>query len=180
MRAERPPVSSHRIGRLAAKMSDAGYRNRYMESHTRQILAKQMREFRGELSQAEFARKIGKSQQIVSRLENPSYHGWTVATVFEVASKLGVAAFVRFVDFPTFLKYTSDMSEAALRPSEYQQEAVDELAEQEAFPEGGGAWRDFFDGAGREQQPTGKSAVEASDRPVQPDDIKNSAMSAVA
>lgn len=121
MEKEILPVNSHRISRLAGKLSDEAYRNRYVESHTRQILAKQMREFRGAMSQSEFARKIGKSQQVVSRLENPNYHGWTIATLFEVAAKLGVAAFVRFVDFPTFLKYTNDMSNSALHPAEYRQ-----------------------------------------------------------
>jgi hypothetical protein len=128
MDEERLLVSSRRPRRLAMKMRDETYRNRYVESHNRRTIAQQMREFRGEMSQTEFARKIGTSQQIVSRLENPNYHGWTAATFFAVARKLGVAAIMRFVDFPTFLKYSNDLSEQAeqaMCPKSYDQAVVD-------------------------------------------------------
>jgi transcriptional regulator with XRE-family HTH domain len=123
-------ASSRRPRRLATKMRDETYRNRYVESHNRRTIAQQMREFRGEMSQTEFARKIGTSQQIVSRLENPNYHGWTAATFFAVARKLGVAAIMRFIDFPTFLKYSNDLSEEAMCPQPYDQTAVDAFVDE--------------------------------------------------
>jgi transcriptional regulator with XRE-family HTH domain len=119
-----------------------------------------MRDLRGDMSQAEFARKIGKSQQIVSRLENPNYHGWTVATLFDVASKLGIAAFVRFVDFPTFLKYTDDMSESAMRPPSYSQSEVDAMLAQDAESDApGGAMRAFLSERSRQQPPAAANAA---------------------
>ena len=121
-------VYSHRLVRLAEKMHDKGYRDGYVAAHNRQVLAKQMREFRGEKSQTDFAQKIDKRQTIVSRLENPNYSGWTLGTLFEIASKLDVAVFVRFVDFPTFLKYTGNQSESALHPAQYDQQQVDDFA----------------------------------------------------
>jgi hypothetical protein len=113
-------------------MHDKKYRDGYVAAHNRQVLAKQMREFRGDKSQTEFAELIDKRQTIVSRLENPNYSGWTLGTLFEMASKLNVAVFVRFVDFPTFLKYSGQQSEAALHPAVYDQQQVDDFALSEA------------------------------------------------
>jgi len=120
-------ADSHRLVRLAEKMHDKEYRDGYVAAHTRQVLAKQMREFRGDKSQTDFADEIDKRQTIVSRLENPNYSGWSLNTLFEIASKLNVAVFVRFVDFPTFLKYSGDQSEAALHPAPYDGQQVDDF-----------------------------------------------------
>jgi hypothetical protein len=108
-------------------MRDKRYRDAYIASHTRQVLAKQMREFRGGMSQIEFAGLIGKRQTMVSRLENPAYVGWTLTTMFEIARKLNVAVFVRFVDIPTFLKLSEDMSENALSPRCFDEKQLDEF-----------------------------------------------------
>lgn len=126
--AERDHVDSQRLRNLAAKMHDKGYRDAYVETHTRQVLARQMREFRRDMSQIEFASAIDKKQTVVSRLEDPSYTGWTLRTIFEIARKLNVAAFVRFMNFQTFLKYSGDMSEEALRPQPYDMRVVDAFA----------------------------------------------------
>lgn len=118
---------SHRIIRLIEKMRDKRYRDGYVAAHTREVLAKQMREFRGKIPQTEYAEKLGKRQTMVSRLENPSYIGWTLTTMFEIARKQDVAVFVRFVDFPTFLKLSEDMSEGALHPCSYADNQFDAL-----------------------------------------------------
>jgi hypothetical protein len=116
-------------------MHDRSYRDGYVAAHTRQVLAKQMRELRGTMPQTEFAELLDKRQTVVSRLENPNYSGWTVSTLLEIASKLNVAVFVRFVDFATFLEYSGDQSETALRPAEYNQQQVDEFARTKAKQE---------------------------------------------
>jgi transcriptional regulator with XRE-family HTH domain len=124
-------VVSHRITRLIDKMRDKNYRDGYVAAHSREVLAKQMREFRGEMSQTEFAEKIGKKQTVVSRLENPSYVGWSLSTMFEIANRLDVAVFVRFVDFPTFLKLSEDMSADALHPHPYGGSQMDDLVKED-------------------------------------------------
>jgi hypothetical protein len=120
-------VSSRRPRRLASKIKDERYRNGYVEAHNRRTLVQQMREFRGSESQTEFGRRLGISQQVVSRLEDPNYRGWSASTFFSIARKLGVAAIMRFVDFPTFIKYSNDLSEEAMHPRPYDQVAVDEF-----------------------------------------------------
>jgi len=136
MKAEFPVAGSHRIRRLAEKMRDSkSYRDSYVASHTRQFLARQMREFRGALSQTEFGKQLDKQQTVISRLENPRYGKQTLQTMFEVAEKLDVALFVRFVDFPTFFRLTEDTSQEAVRPLPYNQELLDELAHNEGIEE---------------------------------------------
>jgi hypothetical protein len=128
MDAEHPLVDSHRLSRVARKMRGRkAYRDSYVASHTRQFLARQMREFRGDQSQTEFGALLDKQQTVVSRLEDPNYGKWTLQTLFDVASKLEVAVVVRFVDFPTFLGLTNDRSKAALSPASYDQAKVDEF-----------------------------------------------------
>ena len=149
---ERAPVDSHRLNSLAEKMHDKRYRDGYVASHTRRLLAQQMRNFRGDLSQSQFAEALGKKQTVISRLENPSYGAWQLRTMLEIAQKLDVAVFARFVDFPTFLKLSDDLSDKALRPMAYEQEGV-ETAASPAKPNSvsggdeakrGSAWNDFF------------------------------------
>jgi hypothetical protein len=128
MDGERLGADSPRSVRLAQRMDSKAYRHSYVASHTRQFLARQMREFRGGQAQTEFGNKIGKQQTVVSRLEDPNYGKWTLQTLFDVARSLDVAVLVRFVDFPTFLRSTRDMSDTAAHPAPYDQAAVDEVA----------------------------------------------------
>ncbi len=128
MDEEQFPAVSHRAVRLAEKLHDEKYRHGYVEAHSRRFLARQMRKFRGKQTQSEFGTLIDKRQTVVSRLEDANYRGWTLGTMFEIARCLGVAAFVRFVDFQTFLKYSGDMSEEAIHPRPYDKELVDIFA----------------------------------------------------
>ena len=123
--------AASRLPSLAEKFQDKRYRDGYVAALTRSVLARQMRNFRGDLSQAEFGAQIGKRQTVISRLESPAYAGWSLRTMLEVARKRGIAVFVRFVDFPTFLKYSDDLSDEALCPQAYDQEAIEAFAKKE-------------------------------------------------
>jgi hypothetical protein len=129
MDGEYGAASSHRLQSLAEKFRDKRYREGYVAAHTRGVLADQMRNFRGDLSQADYAAKIGKQKTVVGRLENPAYSGWSLRTMLEIARKEDVAVLVRFVDFPTFLGFTDDMSDESLRPRAYDQAEIDFFAE---------------------------------------------------
>ncbi len=135
MSEEPPYVASSRFFRLAQEFRDKEFRENYVAAHTRRFLARQMRKFRGEFSQSEFAKHLGKRQTIVSRLENPNYSGWTVGTLLEIANKLNVGVVVRFVDFPTFLKCTDDMSEDAMRPAPYDEDLMKDFERKKAEQE---------------------------------------------
>jgi hypothetical protein len=110
MDEEQSPASSRRLASLAKKFQDKQYRDGYVASHTRRVLADQMRNFRGSLPQTEYAAKIDKQKTAVGRLENPAYGGWSLRAMLEVARKENVAVLCRFVDIPTFLKLSDDLS----------------------------------------------------------------------
>jgi hypothetical protein len=129
MDGERHFANFPRLRSLVEKFRDKSYRDSYVASHTRRFLAHQMRKFRGEMSQSQFADLIAKKQTVVSRLENPRYGKWTLQTLFDVASKLNVAVIVRFVDIPTFIKLSEDLSESASHPRPYDEAAADALVE---------------------------------------------------
>jgi hypothetical protein len=141
MEAERDPVPSRKEV-LAEKFRDKRYRDSYVATSTRGVLALQMRNFRGDRSQADFGVEIGKRQTVVSRLENSAYGGWSLRTMLEVARKLNVAVFCRFVDFPTFLKLSDDLSDEALFPASYGHET--QRTAEVSEPRKGSAWNDFF------------------------------------
>lgn len=96
-------ASPRRLQSLAEKFHDKQYRDAYVGAHNRGVLAQQMHNFRGALSQADYAAKIGKQKTVIGRLENPAYGGWSLRTMLEIARKENVAVLVRFVDLPTFL-----------------------------------------------------------------------------
>jgi hypothetical protein len=125
MDEERRPANSPRLRNLIEKFRDKAYRDSYIASHTRRFLARQMRKFRGDKSQSEFGDLIGKRQTVVSRLEDSKYGKWTLQTLFDVAEKLNIAVLVRFVDIPTFLKMSEDMSEEASLPQAYDEDQLE-------------------------------------------------------
>jgi hypothetical protein len=128
-------VASHRFARLAPKLADKSYRDSYVSTQMRTWLADQVRALRGDLTQTEFGKLIGKPQTVVSRLEDPDYGKLTLETLLDVASKLDIALLVRFVDHVTFLVATNNFSESALRPAAYSQQAINALAHQFVSPD---------------------------------------------
>jgi len=135
MEEERHLVDSPRFKSLIEKFRDKSYRDSYIASHTRRFLARQMRKFRGDKSQSEFGDLINKRQTVVSRLEDSKYGKWTLQTLFDVAAKLNVAVIVRFVDIPTFLTFTENMSDSASYPRSYDETEIDSFVREPATSE---------------------------------------------
>lgn len=104
-----------------------------MAHSLREFLADQIRALRGDLSQKAFGKLIGKPQRVVSRLENEDYGKVTLQTLIDIAEKLDIALVVRFTDFPTFLRSTTDVSETAFAPRAFRQAAFGD-AMREATP----------------------------------------------
>jgi len=125
--ADHMPVSSHRIDRLAGELGHPAARHVYLSRHLKAFLANQIRSLRGDLSQKEFGKLLGKPQSVVSRLEDENYGKVSLQTLLDIAIKRDIALLIRFVDYPTFLKSTEDHSSRALSPEPYRQDAVDAL-----------------------------------------------------
>lgn len=158
--AEQDPADFPRSSRLARKFHEPKYRHSYVAAHTRRFLARQMRRFRGEIAQTAFGDLVDKRQTVISRLEDPSYVGWSLRTMLEIARKLDLAVVVRFVDFPTFLRLSEDMSDAALCPAKYDQQAIDEVAREDERMEGESALEAFWKIDRNQSPPTPRAAVE--------------------
>jgi Helix-turn-helix len=116
-----------RIDLLKREFKDENFRHSYLARQLKVFLAAQIRALRGDLSQAEFGKLIEKPQSVVSRLERQSYGKVNLQTLIDIAVKLDIGLMVRFVNFPTFVKWTNDYSSEALSPSRYRQEDMDRL-----------------------------------------------------
>jgi len=125
---EQPPARSRRIAKLAEKFRSKRYRHAYVGASNRRFIARQIRALRGDMSQEDFGRLIGKPQSVVSRLEDPSYGKFTQQTLHEVAAALDRAVLTRIVDFATFLRFTEDASDKAVCPAKYDEGSLDRLA----------------------------------------------------
>jgi transcriptional regulator with XRE-family HTH domain len=108
------------------------------------FLAEQIRALRGNLTQKEFGEHINKPQSVVSRLEKQADRHISIQTLIDIAERLDLAVLVRFVDFPTFLKYTEDYSDSALAPASYCQADIDALAQAEERRARDGELRGLF------------------------------------
>jgi hypothetical protein len=138
--AESANAVSKRAAELGASLDDSPeFRASYMAHHLRAFLADQIRALRGEASQREFGELISKPQSVISRLEDEDYGKLSLQTLIDVATKLDIALVVRFVDFPTFLRITSDLSERAVAPRAYDnatRQDIEKLALAEEEPSG--------------------------------------------
>jgi hypothetical protein len=124
-------VNSHRVTRvrrLARALGNQETRHSYMARQLKAFLAQQIRALRGDQSQKDFGERIHKPQSVVSRLEKQADRHISIQTLIDIAERLDIAVIIRFVDFVTFLRYTDDYSESAIKPDPFRQEAIDEVA----------------------------------------------------
>ncbi len=102
--------------RLLLELRDKEYRDGFVEGHVRTGLAYQIRALREarNWSQEELGKRLGTSQSVVARLENPDYGKFSLTTLLKLASTFDVALDVRFTGFGELLETTRDLSPAAL------------------------------------------------------------------
>jgi DNA-binding XRE family transcriptional regulator len=85
--------------RLREDLKDAEFRTHYEEEQRVLRLAMKiarLREKKG-LTQAEFAKLMGTSQQAVSRIESGEYEGFTLKTLEKIAEATGTRLKIDFV-----------------------------------------------------------------------------------
>ena len=102
--------------RLITELRDKDYRDGFVEGHVRTGLAYQIRALRDarNWSQEELGKRLGTSQSVVARLENPDYGKFSLTTLLKLASTFDVALDVRFTSFGELIETTSDLSPEAL------------------------------------------------------------------
>lgn len=88
--------------------SRASARHAYLEAEVITGLAHQIRAIRIQRgwSQAALAKRLGTTQAVVSRLEDPSYGRYTLKTLLDLAKVFDTGMQVRFTSFITMLQET--------------------------------------------------------------------------
>jgi transcriptional regulator with XRE-family HTH domain len=79
--------------------SSKEYRHSFVDEAIRSGLAAQIRAMRGDRTQIEFAKDIGKTQSWVTRLEDPNAPLPTIPTLLGIAEALDINLEVRFSSF---------------------------------------------------------------------------------
>ena len=86
---------------IAQSLTDREYRDALVQESINQGIAFQIRANRVTrgLTQADLARRTGKAQPEISRLEDPDYEGYTLKTLSRIAAAFDVALSVRFIPY---------------------------------------------------------------------------------
>jgi transcriptional regulator with XRE-family HTH domain len=107
--------------KLVEKLSNRDYRLTYVAEHVKTWIARQIRTLREERgwSQEELGQRSGKTQSVISRLEDPDYGRLTIQTLLDLSAAFDVALEVRFVDFPGFLRRSRDLSTDAMKVASF-------------------------------------------------------------
>lgn len=85
--------------RLREDMKDPEFKAHYQEERQALMLAIKIAKLREKkrLSQLQFAKLMGTSQQAISRLESGEYEGFTLKTLEKIAEVTGTKVEIKFV-----------------------------------------------------------------------------------
>lgn len=107
---------------MIKKFTNKKFRNAFVASNVRRGIAYQLRALRGEKTQGQVGKMAGKPQNVISRLENPTYGKVRVQTLLELAASFDVALLVRFVPFSKLLAESKNLSQEVLAPLSFDKE----------------------------------------------------------
>lgn len=121
---------------LADKLRKKGYRDAYVASHVGRWVAYQVRTLREQRgwSQSELGDRMGTSQSNICRIENPDYGRLSQQTLLQLASTFDVALVIMFVDYPTFLEQSRDVSSEAMVIESFDHTALEPRAPETPAP----------------------------------------------
>jgi transcriptional regulator with XRE-family HTH domain len=94
------------------ELRDDEFRDGFVADHVRTRLAlliRTLREQRG-WSQADLAHRLGKTQSVISRLEDPDYGKLTLRTLFEIASAFKLPLYIDMPNWDDWFRLMADMS----------------------------------------------------------------------
>lgn len=102
------------------------YRDEFVAANIRNGIAFQIRAMRqkANLSQSELAQRAGKTQNVISRLEDPDYGRFTLNTLLDLAKAFDVALVVRFASFSELRASVANLTPSALEIPSYAEEAA--------------------------------------------------------
>lgn len=103
--------------KILSEFSDKEFRDGYVESRVRNLIAYQIRALRDQrnLSQKQLAEKLPHgTQSAVSRAEDPEYGRLSVTSLLELASAFDVGVTIKFCNHEDFLAQTANISPSNL------------------------------------------------------------------
>jgi transcriptional regulator with XRE-family HTH domain len=102
---------------LVHELTDSEFRHEYMMDQVRTYIAFQIRALREQRrwNQADLARTSGKTQSVISRLEDPDYGKLSLQSCLEIAVSYDVPLLVQFAEWDDWLDRMSNVSPSALR-----------------------------------------------------------------
>lgn len=108
---------SHFSDELVRELADKEFRHEYMMDKVRSYIAFQIRALREQRrwSQDDLAKAAGKTQSVISRLEDPDYGKLSLQSCLEIAVAYDLPLLVQMVDWDDWLLRMSNMSPSALR-----------------------------------------------------------------
>ena len=114
-------MNGHISQNLITALADKEFRHSYMSEHIRTGIAHQVRAIReaNGWSQADMANHVGKTQSVISRIEDPDYGRLSLQTLIDLAAAFDVALSVRFVSFSELLEQVKDLSPKRLRATKF-------------------------------------------------------------
>ncbi|WP_084788930.1 helix-turn-helix domain-containing protein [Bradyrhizobium sp. Cp5.3] len=108
---------SHFSNELVRELTDEEFRHEYMMDKVRSYIAFQIRALREQRrwNQGDLAKASGKTQSVISRLEDPDYGKLSLQSCLEIAIAYDLPLLVQFVEWDDWLARMSNMSPSALR-----------------------------------------------------------------
>jgi hypothetical protein len=125
MEAKQKKGRSRQAKGLARRLTDKEFHDSYTASQLKSSLAEQIKALRGDMSQQEFGKLLGKPQSVVSRLEELHYGKVTIQTLLDIAAKLDVVLAVQFVSRRTYRQLMDLVSSEPLRPGHQTSKGAD-------------------------------------------------------
>jgi transcriptional regulator with XRE-family HTH domain len=109
---------------LEKKLANEKYRDAFVASRIARTLAFQLRVLRQRagLSQIELAKKLGTSQNAISRMENPAYGKASISTLRKIASFFKVGLIVRFAPISEIVDWTTHLSAEAVDVPDFERD----------------------------------------------------------
>jgi transcriptional regulator with XRE-family HTH domain len=109
---------------IIQRLKDKAQRDAYVEAQVDIGIPFQIRALREqrEETQAELSSRTGWAQAWVSKLENPNYKGFSLATLKKVASAFEVGLMVRFVPISELVKWELNLSQSSLRVANFDED----------------------------------------------------------